>query len=307
MKDAPTFKSDGWNTIGDTKWGEIVHEFYSIEKNPDYDRERPDFVPAGAVIGARVENRRGDNLGAVKDIVIDSDKNDVAYTVLQFGNDKLFAAPWESLNVSDGGKKIVIRGVEREDLEKAAGFANNRWPNYRDLGWEGDVNFDSRPPNWVDGFRESGGNRPDRPDRPNNNNDNNNNDNDDDADRGAMGGWQTHGKYGQLFDRNKIERVRGKVVRSESVTPLSGMDPGIALTVRDENDKNVVVHVGPEWFVRHQQDKFTEGEDVDVSGSRVNVDGKPVIMATQLRVRGRTLTLRNDNGVPAWDAWQERK
>jgi hypothetical protein len=122
-----------------------------------------------------------------------------------------------------------------------------------------------------------------------------------------MGGWQTNSAYGELFKRNTVERIEGTIVRSESVTPLKGMDPGTAIVIKGEGDRTTVVHLGPEWFMRHQQGKFADGERVNVTGSKVQVDGKTVIMATQLGMQGRTMTLRDEDGIPVWDTWQQRK
>jgi hypothetical protein len=226
---------------------------------------------------------------------VDAERNVVMYNVVQSGNDnKLFAAPWQAFTITDLGKKVVLRGVEREDFANAPGFANNRWPGEKDFTWNNQSNFDSRPPNWVYGLKgnANGGGGGGNADSGN--------------DDSVMGGWQTNSKYGQMFDRKTIERVRGTIVRSESVKPLPGMDEGTALIVKAEGGKNVVVHLGPEWFVRHQQGEFRDGSEVDLSGSRVNIDGKQAIMATQLRINGRTMTLREESGIPAWDAWQDR-
>lgn len=300
MKDAPEFKPEGWNTIGDQKWAKVVYEFYSIKRTPELDKERPEFLPAGQVIGSRVESPRGDALGSIKDLAVDTDKHVVQYAVFEFGGkDRLFAAPWEAMNFKDNGKKAVLRGVDRDDLKDAPGFPNSKWPTVKELGWKNDTNFDSRPPHWLYGYKEGGGGG-------GGGGGNNNNNNNNDGDRGVMGGWQTNSKYNDLFKKNSIERIEGTIVRTDTVTPMRGMDPGVVIVVKD-GDRNIPVHLGPEWFIRHQQDKFTDGDRVQVTGSRVDLDGKPVVLATQVRMGGRTLTLRNENGVPVWDGWQERK
>lgn len=299
MKDAPTFKPDGWNTIGDNKWGAVVYQFYGINRNADEEKERPDFVSSASVRGAKVETRRGESLGSVRDVMIDTEKGVVAYGVLDFGRDgKLFAVPWQSMTVREGGKNVMMRSVERDDLKDAPGFANNRWPAYKDLEWNKDTNFDSKPPKWIYGYSEVGGGNAGNGGGGNGGGG---------GDRGALGGWQTNGKYGQMFRSNRVERWRGTIVRTESVTPLTGMDPGVALVVKVEGQGNMVVHLGPEWFVKRQQDKFAANESIDFSGSLVDIDQKPVVMATQVRMQGRVLTLRDGDGVPSWDAWQERK
>lgn len=295
MKDAPTFKPDGWGTIGDSKWGKTVYEFYGLSRSADDDKDRPDFVPGAAVVGAKVESRKGDGLGSVKDVMVDTEKNAVAYTVLDFGRDgKLFAVPWQSMTVKDSGKKIVMRGVDRDDLKEAPGFPNSRWPTYKDLGWNKDTNYDSKPPSWIYGYKDVGGG-------------NGGGGNGGGADRGAMGGWQSNSKYSQLFNKKSVDKWKGTIVRTDSVVPLKGMDPGTALIVKVEGQGNMNVQLGPEWFIKRQQDKFAEGDEIEIVGSKVDVDQKSVIMATQIRMQGRSLTLRNADGVPTWDAWQERK
>jgi sporulation protein YlmC with PRC-barrel domain len=299
MKDAPTFKADGWNTIGDTKWGAIVYQFYGINRDADDDKDRPDFTSATELMRAKVEARKGESLGTVKNLMVDTEKNTVAYAALDFGREgKLFAIPWQAMTVSDNGRKVMVRSVERDDLKDAPGFNNSRWPTYRELGWDKDTNFDSRPPNWVYGMRDTSANG--------NGGNGNGNNNNNGGDRGVLGGWQTNSKYGQLFRPKTVEKWRGKIVRTETVTPMTGMDPGTAIVVRVDDRNNLVVHLGPEWFVKRQQDKFTDGEEVEVVGSKVDLDQKPIVMATQVRLQGRTMHLRDANGVPAWDTWQER-
>ena len=48
--------------------------------------------------------------------------------------------------------------------------------------------------------------------------------------------------------------------------------------------------------------KIEAGDAVTVTGSRVTMNGKPVIIAAQVKKGNETLKLRNDNGVPVWSA-----
>jgi len=53
---------------------------------------------ASEIIGRTVQNDRAEKLGEIKDLVIDPDRNRIAYVVLTFGGflgfgDKLFAMP----------------------------------------------------------------------------------------------------------------------------------------------------------------------------------------------------------------------
>jgi sporulation protein YlmC with PRC-barrel domain len=63
--------------------------------------KRPRELAASILKGDEVINAKGEDLGAVQEIMIDLERGRVAYVVLSFDhvnwmpNDKLFAVPWE--------------------------------------------------------------------------------------------------------------------------------------------------------------------------------------------------------------------
>ena len=94
------------------------------------------LLPASALTGNDVKNVQGESLGHVKDIVLDTQSNRVAYYVLSFGGilsmgDKFFAIPPEAmkLNTTD---KFFILNVDKERLSKAEGFNKGQWPDMAD-------------------------------------------------------------------------------------------------------------------------------------------------------------------------------
>src|SRR5919201_869381 len=61
---------------------------------------------ASKLIGADVENPSGQNLGDIKDIVLDPQTGQIAYAVLGFGGflgmgEKYFAIPWTALSAKE--------------------------------------------------------------------------------------------------------------------------------------------------------------------------------------------------------------
>lgn len=96
-------------------------------------------MSASTLSGDKVRNRKNEDLGKLEDIMLDVDTGNIAYGVLSFGGllgmgDKLFAIPWQQLEV-DTVNKCLILNVEKETLENAPGFDKNNWPNFADRKW----------------------------------------------------------------------------------------------------------------------------------------------------------------------------
>lgn len=104
----------------------------------------PQLMGANTLSGNDVENRRGESLGEIKEIMLDMLSGQVAYGVLSFGGfmgvgEKLFAVPWSALRL-DTVKKCFVLDVEKDKLAKASGFDKAHWPDMADKTWARDIN-----------------------------------------------------------------------------------------------------------------------------------------------------------------------
>jgi len=85
----------------------------------------------------------------------------------------------------------------------------------------------------------------------------------------------------------------------DKITPMKGMYSGIHLVLK--TDKEIIaVHLGPEWYIERQDVTLEKGDKVEVKGSRVTFNGKPAIIAAELKKGDSGLILRDSAGVPAW-------
>lgn len=94
------------------------------------------------VLGKRVKNPQGEDLGSIEDIIIDSEMGRIAYAVLSFGGflglgDKLFAIPWEALSLESKrgtlvADEVFILDVDKDRLKNAPGFDRNDYPDMAD-------------------------------------------------------------------------------------------------------------------------------------------------------------------------------
>jgi len=121
----------------------------------------------------------------------------------------------------------------------------------------------------------------------------------------GSGGWGSGGSYGRLYDVKTVETVAGEVVSIDRITPRKGMNYGIHLMLKTDNE-TIPVHLGPSWFIEHLDKPIAAGSQVEVTGSRITFDGKPAIIASQVRLGEDILKLRDENGIPVWAGWRRR-
>lgn len=93
-------------------------------------------LSSSTLTGDSVRNAQGEDLGDLKDLMIDTATGKVQYAVLSFGGvlglgDKLFAVPWSSLRV-DTENECLVLDVPKERLKDAPGFDKDHWPNFAD-------------------------------------------------------------------------------------------------------------------------------------------------------------------------------
>jgi hypothetical protein len=121
----------------------------------------------------------------------------------------------------------------------------------------------------------------------------------------GSGGWGAGTPYGRLYDPKTLETISGEVVGVDTITPRKGMSYGVHLILKTEKE-TISVHLGPAWFLQRQDVKIVPGDKIEIRGSRITFQGKPVIIAAELKKGEEILNLRDENGFPAWSGWRRR-
>jgi len=98
------------------------------------------------------------------------------------------------------------------------------------------------------------------------------------------------------YDPKTVETVQGKAL---SVEKMQQRGHGVHLMLQTDK-KTISVHLGPSWYIDKQTPKIETNDTITVTGSRVTIDGKPTIIAAEVKKGNEVLKLRDDNGVPAW-------
>ena len=119
----------------------------------------------------------------------------------------------------------------------------------------------------------------------------------------GSGGWGAGGAYQRMYNAATVETVSGEVMSINKITPTKGMSYGIHVMVKTDNE-TIPVHLGPGWYMERLDTKINKGDTVEVKGSRITYNGKPAIIATEVKKGDAVLKLRDDNGYPSWAGWR---
>jgi sporulation protein YlmC with PRC-barrel domain len=97
-------------------------------------------VSVQQLIGKKVTDSQGQEIGEIKDVVVDLQNGQVHAGVVEFGGtlgvgSKNYAFPMQDLKPGQGEGQYTLANVEKQKLEKAQGFAQGVWPEIDPQYW----------------------------------------------------------------------------------------------------------------------------------------------------------------------------
>ena len=107
---------------------------------------------------------------------------------------------------------------------------------------------------------------------------------------------------GPKYDKATETTVKGSVEELKLVPP-AGPKPVAYLTLKTGPDKDkdtAQIYLCPKKFLDDMGITFKADDAVQVVGSKVKQDTGDVILAREVTLNGETLTLRFQDGKPAW-------
>lgn len=103
---------------------------------------------------------------------------------------------------------------------------------------------------------------------------------------------------GPIYDPSTEATIKGTVAEVQQHAGRRGWE-GTHLLLNTEAG-NLEVHLGPSNYIAQHQFSFVKGDQVEVVGSRVTLQGTEALIARQIVKDGKTLALRNERGLPLW-------
>lgn len=104
---------------------------------------------------------------------------------------------------------------------------------------------------------------------------------------------------GRIYDPASVTTLSGTVADVSVAPGRRGSRAGTHIRLESEG-KATEVHLGPSWFLEREKLELSKGDSVEVTGSLLDWDGEPLLVAREIRKGGQTVVLRDEQGVPAW-------
>jgi hypothetical protein len=123
--------------------------------------------------------------------------------------------------------------------------------------------------------------------------------------KGKGAGHQGAGMCYHKYSADQLTQVSGEIVEVERIAHEKGKSHGIHLQLKT-GEETLEVHLGPAWFLDHQEGQFEAGDKIEVTGARVKMEGKSAIIAAKIKKDDGELVLRDAEGWPVWSAWRTK-
>ncbi len=118
-------------------------------------------------------------------------------------------------------------------------------------------------------------------------------------------GWGAKSAFNRMYNLSTVETIKGEVVSIDKITPMKGMSYGIHLMLKTEKD-TISVHLGPAWYFDSHNYVFKPKDKIEITGSRITYNGKPAIIASEVKRGNEIIKLRDKNGYPVWSRSKRR-
>lgn len=102
---------------------------------------------------------------------------------------------------------------------------------------------------------------------------------------------------GFKYDPGAETKLTGTVEEVKTVDSMC--KTGTHLTIKTDTG-NAEVALGPSQFLKDQALQLKKGDRVDITGAKASTRRGEMFIARQITSGDKTLTLRDEKGIPAW-------
>jgi hypothetical protein len=129
----------------------------------------------------------------------------------------------------------------------------------------------------------------------------------------GMGQGMGQGRHMPKYDPSTVVTVKGTIdevqdgmMHSGQMGQMKGTDHmGMDLVLKTDKE-TLTVLVGPTRFVKEKNFTFAQGDQIEVTGSKVKYNNADAVIAREIKKGDKTLTLRDEKGIPEWSMGRQR-
>jgi sporulation protein YlmC with PRC-barrel domain len=234
----------------------------------------------GMDIRGMTENGTEGKIGDIDDLAIDLRSGRIPLVVASFGGflgigDSKVALPWRALDISADGKVYTLN-IDETKLRNAPRLADNQWQSLNDPAFRQQVfSYFGVQPMFASPEQERMG--------------------------GRRGGWEAGGPLAQAYRSTQTVEVSGPISKV-GTDDVPGMGRATVISIDAQGGTQTVV-LGPSWFLDRQDFRLNKGEQVTIKAVKTEVNGKTMMLATDVDAPGGHIILRSPSGEPRWHAW----
>jgi len=101
------------------------------------------------------------------------------------------------------------------------------------------------------------------------------------------------------FNPATVRTFKGEISSVQSFGYVTRPTPHKQILLRTESGE-VTVDLGPEWYLESQGIAVYPGEQIEIEGSLIKVNGTHFVIASSITQGNTTYKLREKNGLPVW-------
>jgi sporulation protein YlmC with PRC-barrel domain len=102
------------------------------------------------------------------------------------------------------------------------------------------------------------------------------------------------------YDLTKVETVSGTILTVGTVALGYGSEECVRLRIRTQSGREMIVHAAPSSHARQSELGLRAGKSVEVVGAPAEFGSQTVLVAGKLTVDDQSVSIRDDQGRPAW-------
>lgn len=100
------------------------------------------------------------------------------------------------------------------------------------------------------------------------------------------------------YDVSKEVKIKGTIEDVKEMTMAKG-EAGVHLMVKTTSE-TIEARLCPSGYLKDFEVAFAKGQQVEITGAKLKIDDRDVILVREIVLGNNTVTLRDKQGAPVW-------